>query len=88
MTDIIRQLTAPGTFVIVPSGKPGMVRSFNATSNECTVQYGATGFIDALYGAFNNDTKLRDQGLMADFHFSKLRLAPKTVVDQLTGQTP
>lgn len=74
---IVKTLMTRGTFVLAPGGRFGMVRRFNRRTNESLVQFGATGMIDAMVKGGLKDDYLRDQGMAADFHFTKLRLAPK-----------
>lgn len=68
--NVLLSLICPGTFVLTPSGKFGVVRRFNRSTNEVLVQFGATGLADP------SDDWLREKGLADYFHFEKLRLAP------------
>lgn len=79
-TNIVRRLTTRGTFVTLGT-KSGMVRRFDRRTNECLVQWGASGLSDALAGEGGlPDDWQRDKGLATDHHFTTLRLAPETVV--------
>lgn len=79
-TDIVRRLCSKGTFVTLGT-RSGMVRRFDRRTNECLVQWGASGLIDSLAGRGGlSDDWLRHEGMATDHHFTTLRLASETVV--------
>lgn len=83
--DIVRRLTTRGTFVTLGT-RSGTVRRFDRRTNECLVQWGASGLIDSLAGRGGlSDDWLRHEGMAIDHHFTTLKLAPETVVAELEG---
>lgn len=87
MADIVRQICSRGTFVLNSEGRPGMVRRFDRRTNQCLVQWNATGVMDALAGRNGlDDDWMRSEGLAHDIHFTNLRLAPEDVVARLEGR--
>lgn len=80
-----QDLWTVGNFVTTPKGENGMVRAFNQTTNMVTVQFGATGFVDALAQSMATESgdarkymalheaQLVADGLVRDYHFTQLR---------------
>lgn len=69
------RLCTSGNFVVTPNDKTGMVRSFDARTNEVLVQFGATSQLDALAKGGLDDDYIVQEGLGARYHFTKLRPA-------------
>lgn len=87
-TDIVRRLCSKGTFVTFGT-RSGTVRRFDRRTNECLVQWGASGLIDSLAGRGGlSDDWLRHESMATDHHFTTLRLAPEEVVTELEGRRP
>ncbi len=80
---MLRDLMTRGTFVLIPDGTFGMVRRFNRRTNESLVQFGATGMMDSLVRGGLSDEWLREKGMAREYHFTKLKLAPKHMIEGL-----